>query len=1200
MKAVKKLLACFISVSLIAGTFTGISFSSSAAEPELLEISDSHTANGWYRTWIGNADTERHYIEISAEGCDDIGSLHIVNTTPEGDMRVGFDKAVPAGEYTLKFNIKGSVAYDDQYFYFKESGQPDSSLADLIAKKSYPVWEEVSLPFTSAGGSVFGITVSQYNWATDIYIDNFVLLDSGGNDVLGGLGNFCRDGSDEGETEELLQIYDSETEDYWYRTWIGNADTEKHYMEISAEGCDDIGSLHIVNTEPEGDMRVGFKKHIPAGSYTLKFNIRGSVAYDNQHFYFKESGHDDKLVDLISKKSYPEWEEVSLPFTSAGGNIFGITVSQYNWAADIYIDNFVLLDSDGNDLLGGIGNFDRRVTSEPEEPLPENLLTLYDSFTAGSWYRQWPAGSDTSLRYMEIAGAGCFDNGSLHIKNVAPQGDMYACINKTIPAGKYTLKVNIKGSVGLTTEYFCFTEVGDTSILFDLIDRNEYADWTEVTGTFETNGGTDFLIIFSQYNGITDIYLDNLRIIDENGEDMLEGAGSFCTEPALGEQTDTVLIPSLLSGDSGGFELSLPQYALTGRLKPRDEALYLNGEPAGDIAFCAFADGSARVDYTASDGDVIAFDGVFTDNYYAKYIGPVVFRYADGKWENLLSAEGSEFYFFETLIDNYDFSGGIGGWELNSLPEGSADTLSQTAEGYDGPAMLVTHSAVSGECAYKARTEAYIPVCAGETYLLRFMVRASGNMCLGASLRGNGGTAVACETSGAVITNGTDGWQWMNYRFTLPEDSSLTAVKVQLDNRFSSSDAEVAYDNIAFYRVCPKGDANGDGTSDIKDLIRYKKVMAGVGEYVSPNAADMNGNGYLNVIDMAAFQRHLLGTDDYGPVPYVAVTAPTGTAYPFNETARAYLASGGAPVEDYAVQMNDSAQDIRIVLECPVDGAEFKIEYGTKEDYSDAVSVTTTEKSIGVNNLFRNTVYYVRVTASANGYTKIAESSFKTNDIGPRVMTVGGISNVRDLGGYETSFGRTTVQGIAFRGAQPDEKGVSRLTSQGDRLFSEDIAFRLDMDLRASSENGGISESVIKSAEYANYQITAYAGAFSESQKELYRQVFASYADVNNYPIYLHCVYGADRTATVAYILNALLGVDEKTLIQDYEYTSFSSAGLRSRNNAEMQAFLNGFNALEGSSPAEKAENYLLSIGVTREEIDTIRGIFFGDIPIKR
>ena len=47
-----------------------------------------------------------------------------------------------------------------------------------------------------------------------------------------------------------------------------------------------------------------------------------------------------------------------------------------------------------------------------------------------------------------------------------------------------------------------------------------------------------------------------------------------------------------------------------------------------------------------------------------------------------------------------------------------------------------------------------------------------------------------------------------------------------------------------------------------------------------------------------------------------------------------------------------------------------------------------------------------------------------------------------------------------------------------------------------------------------------------------------------------------------------------------------------------MKAFLTSFNALSGDTPAEKAENYLLSIGVTSEEISTIRGIFFGEIPI--
>lgn len=1199
MKSVKKLLALALSFSVVTGTFSGITLTSYAVSPG---ISDSYTTDGWYRTWLdGTYDSTERYMEIAADGCGDAGSLHIVNTSPAGDMQIGFEKAVPAGEYTLKFNIRGFITYDDQYFYFKESGQPDSTLLDLIHKKSYPEWEEVSLPFTSAGGSSYCIRVSQYNWLTDIYIDNFRLLDSEGSDVLEGIGDFLV--GEESVGDSLLQPYDGESEDYWYRTWIGNDDTPEHYIEIADDGCSEKGSLHIVNTKPDGDMRVGFKKAIPAGNYTLKFNIKGSLAYDDQHFYFKESGQPDaSLVDLISKKSYPEWEEISLPFTGAGGDVYAITVSQYNWQTDVYIDNFRIIDSEGNDLLGGMGNFERAAdTGEPEEPLPENILPVYDSFKADSWYRAWPSGRDSASRYMEVAAEGCFDNGSLHIKNdITPKGDMYACINKSMPAGRYTLKVNIKGWVGTTTEYFCFTEVGDSSLLLDLIDRKEYLDWTEFTGTFETNGGTDFLLIFSQYNGVTDIYLDNLRIIDENGNDMLDGMGSFCTEPVVGDFSGTKVVPLLSSGDNAALELSVPEYSLIGRLKTEGAGVYLNGIPAEDIALKAFADGTLRLEYAAAEGDVVALDGVFSDNYYSKYIGPAAFRYTGGKWETVISGTDSEFYFFESLIDNYSFAEGIEGWELNSLPAGSKDILSHSADGYDGASLKVTHSAASGSGRYKVRTSDYIPVSAGAEYCLRFMVKASGSMRLGASLRGNGESAVAADAGlSTVITGSTDGWQWMNYSFTLPEDSSLTAVKVQIDNEFYASDAEILYDSIAFYRVCEPGDANADGNVNIKDLIRYKKVMAGIGEYTSPNAADINGNGYLNNIDMVMLKRRLLGCGDYGLVPYVAVTAPQGTAYPFNDYAKGYLTSGGR-VENYAVQMTDSAQDIRIVLECPVDNAEFTIEYAAKPDYSDAVCITTSSKTVGVNNLYRNTTYYVRVTAHANGFTESAESSFKTNDIGPRVMTAGGVANVRDMGGYETSFGQTTLQGLAFRGSQPDKNGSSLLTSQGDKLFGEDIAFGLDMDLRSSSENSGITESVIKSAKYANYQISAYAGAFAEDQKELYRRVFASYADVNNYPIYLHCVYGADRTGTVAYILNALLGVDGKTLIQDYEYTSFSFVGLRSGENVEMQAFLKSFNALAGTTSAQKAENYLLSIGVTQDEIDTIRGIFFGEIPINR
>lgn len=1198
---IKKILPYLLSFAIILSAFSPLPLSAAVSAGNLrpVTIADGYSSDGWYRTYPGGAaDTSTRYIEIAEDGADDVGSLHFVNSGKQGDMRVNIIKNIPAGEYTLKFKIKGSREYSTESLYFANSSN-DEGLAQLIpGEKSYPNWTELTVPFKTVGGNTFGFFFSQYNRQTSIYIDNFKVLDASGNDMLDGAGNFCTEGTGE-KTNKMQQPYDSETEDYWYRTWLSGTDTSVRFIEISEPGCDDEGSLHIVNkpTEKQGDMRVGFKKTIPAGAYTLQFNIKGSLKLADQQFYFKESGQ-SVYADLISKTSYPEWEKVELPFTSKGGSIFGITVSQYNWETDIYIDNFKILDSEGNDVLDGMGNFDRLASGGDEPDIPEDVLTLHDSSTANSWYK-YSDGTYTAIRKAEIVGDGCFDNGALHIRNVTQGGDIRVCVNKTVPAGEYTLKANIKGKKGVLSEAFYFSSLSDTANSFTFFNKNTYADWTEVTSTFKTNGGSDFIIFFSQYNGDCDIYLDNLRIIDKDGNDMLDGLGSFCTDPAVGEQAEGKITPSLISGNAAGLNAALPERALIGELKAADGAVLLNGKKNTNVKFKAYADGSMDISYSANEGDILSLDGDFTDNYYKKHIGPASFRYSGGKWENLLTADKAEFYFFETLIENSGFTSGIDGWEQNSLPAGSKDTISSETAGYDGAALRVTHSKASGDSVYKVRTSKYIPVTAGATYKLRLYVKASGNMRLGASLRGNGSSAVPAESGlNTAITNSTDGWQQMNYTFTLPQDATLTGVKVQLDNAFYSSDAEILYDSIAFYRVCEPGDVNADGSLDILDMIRFKKVRAGIAEYTSPNAADINGNGYINTIDAAMIKRLLLGLTDYGSVPEVAMIAPD-TAYPYNDQAKAYLTAENPTVDDYAVYMSDSAQDVKIVLECPVENTEFKVEYGTKADYSNAVTVNTTAKSIAVNNLLRNTKYYVRITATANGITRQAESSFKTADIGPRVMTVGGITNVRDLGGYETSFGKTTLQGLAFRGAQLDIKGTSRLTAQGAELLGTDIALGLEIDLRTASETGGLTKSIVTSAKYLNSRIGSYTAAFSSDQKELFRQIFASYADVNNYPIYVHCVYGADRTGTVCYILNALLGVDEKTLIQDYEFTTFSDAGLRSAaTNAEMKAFLSSFCAFSGDTPAEKAENYLLSIGVTNEEISTIRGIFFGEIPI--
>ena len=103
----------------------------------------------------------------------------------------------------------------------------------------------------------------------------------------------------------------------------------------------------------------------------------------------------------------------------------------------------------------------------------------------------------------------------------------------------------------------------------------------------------------------------------------------------------------------------------------------------------------------------------------------------------------------------------------------------------------------------------------------------------------------------------------------------------------------------------------------------------------------------------------------------------------------------------------------------------------------------------------------------------------------------------------------------------------------------------------------------------------------------------AALADENRYPVYIHCTGGADRTGTLAFLINALLGVGEDDLIRDYETTTFSVYGERSRSSAiyKFADFYKQLKPYAGSTFAEKTENYMLSIGVTQTQINAIKSI---------
>ena len=105
---------------------------------------------------------------------------------------------------------------------------------------------------------------------------------------------------------------------------------------------------------------------------------------------------------------------------------------------------------------------------------------------------------------------------------------------------------------------------------------------------------------------------------------------------------------------------------------------------------------------------------------------------------------------------------------------------------------------------------------------------------------------------------------------------------------------------------------------------------------------------------------------------------------------------------------------------------------------------------------------------------------------------------------------------------------------------------------------GGVNYIKIPLGQYANildYETwssldkSEKSGNFDANNKNAIKQIFAMLADKNNYPIYFHCNAGADRTGTLALLINGLLGVDEQSLIKDYELTTISRYGKRLRSS---------------------------------------------------
>ena len=326
--------------------------------------------------------------------------------------------------------------------------------------------------------------------------------------------------------------------------------------------------------------------------------------------------------------------------------------------------------------------------------------------------------------------------------------------------------------------------------------------------------------------------------------------------------------------------------------------------------------------------------------------------------------------------------------------------------------------------------------------------------------------------------------------------------------------------------------------------------------------------------------------------------------YPYVDEARNYLeAAYGVDVHNYVMGRKSPCQGIEISWE--YEGEEivegYTLTYATKDDYSDGITVKIDKEKENYlfYNLYKATTYYCRLEANLGAPSGcVAEGSFTTTDIGPRVMEIDGIYNVRDVGGYMVDGGVRTKQGLIYRGGslRPADIFKSDLTEEGQAYMADVLGIKSELDVRGteSGEAGNITQSPIPGAQLKYVALDGYMGAFRI--KENFRQAFSFLANKDNYPVYVHCTGGADRTGTLVFLYNALLGVSEGELIQDYEFTSFSIYGERNSKAGTtygdmFQEFLTTLKTYEGESLKEKTESYLLSIGVTADEIASIRSI---------
>jgi len=231
-----------------------------------------------------------------------------------------------------------------------------------------------------------------------------------------------------------------------------------------------------------------------------------------------------------------------------------------------------------------------------------------------------------------------------------------------------------------------------------------------------------------------------------------------------------------------------------------------------------------------------------------------------------------------------------------------------------------------------------------------------------------------------------------------------------------------------------------------------------------------------------------------------------------------------------------------------------------------------------------------------------------------RVIHLKGTSNTRDIGGYQTADGRT----IAWRQIIRSDR-LSRLTPQDFQIL-EEFGLRTVIDLRTVRENK--KDPTVwegdNPPQFFHFPVGNSNGPWFKKQKKLlsrnrfteedmlehmmngyrmvaevgspsYESLMEVVLDESNWPILIHCSAGKDRAGVAVTLILEALGVDRKTIMEDYMLTNDVSqaerkATILSKDRENYTARM-GSRMGSGKGPPPKA--FFPLVGVEPEMLET-------------